>query len=90
LSVNVFGMRVLTGNTIFTSPTENETAILRAHPSHAHEGQAVCSRLQGSSLFLSCLKTLSIGPVPGIKPATSRSAAKRSIDWDNLLPFPVF
>ena len=25
--------------------------------------------------------TLSIGPVPGIEPATSRSAVKRSTDW---------
>ena len=31
--------------------------------------------------FLSYFKTLSIGPVPGIEPATSRSAVKRSTDW---------
>ena len=35
LSVNVFSTKVLIGDTIFTSPTENETAILRGHPSHA-------------------------------------------------------
>ena len=51
LSVNVFSMKVPTGNTIFTSATENETLILRGHPSHAHEGQAVCSRLQSSSFI---------------------------------------
>ena len=35
LSVNVFSTKVLTGDTIFTSPTGEETAILRGHPSHA-------------------------------------------------------
>ena len=30
--------------------------------------------------FLSHFKTLSNGPAPGIKPATSRSAVKRSTD----------
>ena len=33
--------------------------------------------------FLSYFKTLSIGPSPGIEPATSRSAVKRSSDWAN-------
>ena len=37
--------------------------------------------------FLSCLKTLSIGPAPEITPATSHSAAKHSTDIDNLLRF---
>ena len=35
LSVNVFSMEVLFGDTILTSPTGNWTAILRGHPSHA-------------------------------------------------------
>ena len=35
LSVNVFSMKLLIGDTIFTSPTEDGTAILRGHPSHA-------------------------------------------------------
>ena len=35
LSVNVFSTEVLTGGTIFTSPTGDGTAILRGHPSHA-------------------------------------------------------
>ena len=41
------------------------------------------SRLQGKgSTFISQLfKTLSSGPAPGIKPATSRSAVKSSTDW---------
>ena len=40
------------------------------------------SRLQGKgSTFISQLfKTLSIGAAPGIEPATSRSAVKRSTD----------
>ena len=35
LSVNVFSTNVLTGDTNFTSPTGDGTAILRDHPSHA-------------------------------------------------------
>ena len=37
-------------------------------------------RAKGVPSFLSYFKTLSIGPVPVIVPATSRSAAKGSID----------
>ena len=35
LSVNEFNTKVLIGDTIFTSPTGDGTAILRGHPSHA-------------------------------------------------------
>ena len=35
LSVNVFSTKVLTGDTNFTSPTGDGTAILRGHPRHA-------------------------------------------------------
>ena len=35
LSVNVFSTKVLTGDTIFTSPAGDGIAILRGHPSHA-------------------------------------------------------
>ena len=35
LSVNVFSMEVLIGDTILTSPTGDGTPILRGHPSHA-------------------------------------------------------
>ena len=35
---------------------------------------------KGAPSFLSYFKTLSIGPAPGIEPATSRSAVKRSTD----------
>ena len=46
-------------------------------------------RLRGKdSAFISHLfKILSIGPTPGIKPATSRSAVKRSIDLANPAAF---
>ena len=37
--------------------------------------------------FLSCLKTLGIGPTPGIKSATSHPATKHSTDLDNLPRF---
>ena len=32
-------------------------------------------------LLFCYFKTLSIGPIPGIEPAASRSAVKHSIDW---------
>ena len=35
LSVKVFNTKVVIGDTIFTSPTGDGTAILRGHPSHA-------------------------------------------------------
>ena len=47
--------------------------------SEPREGLATCSA-KGVRSFLSYFKTLSIGPVPGIEPATSRSAVKRSAD----------
>ena len=34
LSVNVFSTKVLIGDTIFTSPNGDGTAILHGHPSH--------------------------------------------------------
>ena len=41
------------------------------------------SRAKVVPSFLSYFKTLSIGPAPGIEPATSRSAVKRSNDCAN-------
>ena len=35
LSVNVFSTKVLIGDTLLTSPTGDETAILHGHPSQA-------------------------------------------------------
>ena len=43
---------------------------------------AAC-RAKGLPSFLTYFETLSIGPVPGIEPATSRSTVKRSTDWAN-------
>ena len=68
-------MKVLIGDTIFTSPTGDGTAILQGYPSH--EGLAACSA-KGVPSFLSYLKTLSVGPAPGIKPSTTHSAIKHS------------
>ena len=50
--------------------------------SEPREGPAAC-KAKGVPSFLSYFKTLSIGPVPEIEPATSRSAVKRSTDWAN-------
>ena len=69
-----FSTKVLTGNTIFKSPTGDETAILR--------GPAIF-RAKAVPSFPSYFKTLSIDPLSGIEPATSRSTIKSSTDWDN-------
>ena len=50
--------------------------------SEPREGPATCKAKVVPS-FLSYFKTLSIGPVPEIEPATSCSAVKRSTDWAN-------
>ena len=55
LSVNVFSTKALIGDTIFTSPTGDVSAILRGHPSHA-KVQPLRQYLQLSVIF----KTLSI------------------------------
>ena len=47
------------------------------------EGLAVC-RAKAIPSFPSYLKTLNIGPAPGIKRVTSRSAVKCSSDWFSL------
>ena len=52
------------------------------YPSEPRKGPAVCRAKEAPSFF-SYFKTLSIGPVPGIEPATSRSAVERSTDWAN-------
>ena len=65
--------RGLIGDTIFTSPTRDGTAILCGLP---HEGLAVC-RAKAVPLFLSYFKTLSIGPVreSNLQPPTLQSSA---------------
>ena len=68
LSVNVFSTKVLIGDTTFTSPTGDGTAIFRGHPSHGRTSRLQC---KGVPSFLSYFKTLSMGPAPGIEPATS-------------------
>ena len=45
---------------------------------------------KGVPSFLSYFKTLNIGPAPGIEPATSRSAVKRSTDWAILPRLNIF
>ena len=52
------------------------------YPSEPRKGPAVCRAKEAPSFF-SYFKTLSIGPVPGIEPATSLSAVERSTDWAN-------
>ena len=50
--------------------------------SKPHKSLATCSA-KGVTSFLSYFKTLSIGPAPGIKPTTSRSAGTCSTDRAN-------
>ena len=50
--------------------------------SEPREGLAIC-RAKGVPSFLSYFKTLSVGLVAGIEPATSPNAVKRSTDWAN-------
>ena len=81
LSVNVFSTKVLIGDTIFYVSNWR-----RDHhftwSSEPREGPAAC-RAKGVPSFLSYFKTLSIGPAPGVEPATSPSAVKQSTDWAN-------
>ena len=77
--INVFSTKVLTGDTIFTSPKGDGATILRGHPRHAKISPLALQR----EYLLSYFKILSIGPVPGIEPATSSSAVKRSTYWAN-------
>ena len=79
LSVNLFSMKVLFVDTIFTSPTGDGTAnfIWSSEPCR---GQAIC-RAKAVPSFLSQFKTTSVGPAPGIEPLTSCSAVKCSTNW---------
>ena len=74
---NVFSTKILIWYTILTGPPFY--LVIRRE---AREGLAIC-RAKAVPSFLSHFKTLSIGPVPGIEPATSRSAVKSSTDWAN-------
>ena len=58
----VFSTKVLTSDTIFTSPNGDRTAILRGHPSRTKV--SACSA-KGIPSFLSYFKTLSNSPASG-------------------------
>ena len=73
--MSVFSTKVLIGDTIFTFRTGDGTAI--GCSSEPGEDLPLC-RAKGVPSFLSHFKTLSVGPIPGIELATSRSAVKRS------------
>ena len=80
LSVNIFTMKVLIKDLFLGLQLETVTPVtVTPWSSESRESLAVCTA-KGVPSFLSYFKTLSIGPVPGIEPATSRSAAKGSID----------
>ena len=77
LSVSVFSTKVLIDVVIFTSQWRwDRHFTLSFEP---REDLAVCRAKEVPS-FLSYFKTLSIGPSPGIEPATSPSAVKHSTD----------
>ena len=79
LSVNIFSAKVLIGDTIFLRLLLKGGRYF-TWSSEPREGLAVCRSKEVHS-FLSYFKTLSSGPVPGIKPVISRSAVKCSFDW---------
>ena len=81
MSVNIFSTKVVIGDTIFYVSYWSRDRHLTWSPEPC-EGLAARSA-KGVPSFLSYFKTLSIGPAPGIEPATSRSAVKRSTDWAN-------
>ena len=72
LSVNVFSSKVLIGDTIFYVSNWRRDRHF-TWSSEPREGLACCSA-KGVPSFLGYFKTLSIGPAPGIEPATSHSA----------------
>ena len=78
LSVKVFITKVLIEDTIFYVSNWRQDRHF-TWSSKPHEALAACSAT-GVPPFRSYFKNLIIGPTPGIEPATSRSAVKRSTD----------
>ena len=79
-SVKVLSTKVLIRETILSSPSgDGRRDSHFTWSSDPRECPAACSA-KGVRSFLSYFKTLSIGPAPGIEPASSRSAVKRSTD----------
>ena len=72
LSVNVFSTKVLIRDTIFYVSNWRRDRHF-TWSSQPREGLACCSA-KGVPSFLGYFKTVSIGPAPGIEPATSHSA----------------
>ena len=66
LSVNVFGTKVLTGDTFYVSYWSRDH--LFTWSSEPREGQAASAQCKGVPLFLSYFMTLSSGPALGIEP----------------------
>ena len=78
LSVNEFSRKVLFGDTIFTPPCGDGTAIFRGHPS-----QAKVSPFAGQRKYLHfsvILRPRVLLRHRDVEPTTSRSAVKRSTD----------
>ena len=66
---------MLIGDTISLSPAGDGTAILRGN--QIEPRKAIC-RAKAVPSFLSHVKTLSVGVVPGIEPVASHSVVKHS------------
>ena len=81
MSVNIFSTKVVIGDTIFYASYWSRDRHFTWSPEPC-KGLAARGA-KGVPSFLSYFKTLSIGPAPGIEPATSRSAVKRSTDCAN-------
>ena len=73
MSNYVFSTKLLIGDRIFMSQIGDQTAILHGHLRHA---KVVACSAKGIPSFSSYFKTLSTGPVRGIKPTSCCSAVK--------------
>ena len=74
MNVKVFSTKVLIGKLFLRVQLEKGRDRHFTWSSEPREGSLAACRARGVLLFLSYFKTLNIGPVPGIEPATSRSA----------------
>ena len=80
LIVKVFSTKVLIGDTIFTYPTGDGTAILRGHPSHAKvQPLAVQRKYLHFSVIFKTLSYVLVRPLES-NPRPSALVVKRSTD----------
>ena len=80
--VNVFDMKVLLGTLFLRFLLETRPPFYVVIRATRRSNRLQYKEIRRVPSFFSYFKTLSISPAPGIEPATSRSAFKRSTDRD--------